>query len=198
MTAYGKHPDHELAALLKAGDHVAFTEIYHRYKGILYIHALKLLKDEDEAQDVIHELFASLWNRAGDLNLSIPLKAYLYRSVKNRIFDIFSHQKIRTAYVEKFKAVMEEGEWSTDEKIRERELIVAIEEGLQQLPPKMREVFEMSRFCNLSHKEIGKELNISDKTVKTQVHNALRILRLKINSFLLFSFFAAIWLRFLK
>lgn len=184
MTAYSKHSDYELASLLKKGDHRAFTEIYHRYKGVLYLHALKLLKDEDEAQDVIHELYTSLWNKSNDFNLEIPLRAYLYRGVKNRIFDIFSHQKIRASYIEKFAEVLDHGEWVTDKKIREKELIAAIEAGLDLLPPKMREVFEMSRFANMSHKEIGRELNISDKTVKTQVHNALQILRLKINSFL--------------
>jgi RNA polymerase sigma-70 factor (ECF subfamily) len=184
MTAYSKHSDYELASLLKEGDHAAFTEIYHRYKGVLYIHALKLLKDEDEAQDVVHELYTSLWNKSKDFNLDIPLRAYLYRGVKNRIFDIFAHQKIQESYIKKFAEVLNRGEWVTDEKIRERELIAAIEAGLDLLPAKMREVFEMSRFANLSHKEIGRELNISDKTVKTQVHNALQILRLKINSFL--------------
>lgn len=184
MAAYPTYSDHELTALLKAGDHAAFTEIYHRYKGLLYIHALKLLKDEDEAQDVVHEIYTALWNRSGDLNLDIPLKAYLYKSVKNRIFDIFSHQKIRASYVERFAEVIERGEWITDDKIREKELIAAIEEGVSLLPEKMRKVFEMSRFANLSHKEIAEELNISDKTVKTQVHNALHILRLKINSLL--------------
>ncbi len=184
MTVYSKYSDYELASLLKEGNHAAFTEIYHRYKAVLYIHALKLLKDEDEAQDVIHELYTSLWNKSRDFNLDIPLRSYLYKSVKNRIFDIFSHQKIRTGYIKKFAEVIELGEWTTDEKIREKELIAAIEEGMDLLPAKMREVFEMSRFANLSHKEIAKELNISDKTVKTQVHNALHILRLKINSFL--------------
>jgi RNA polymerase sigma-70 factor (ECF subfamily) len=184
MTVYSTHSDYELAALLKDGDHAAFTEIYHRYKGLLYIHALKLLKDEDEAQDVIHELYTALWNKASDFNLDIPLRAYLYRSIKNRIFDIFAHQKIRSSYIEKFGEIIERGEWITDEKIREKELIAAIEEGLNLLPPKMREVFELSRFSGLSHKEIGIELSISDKTVKTQIHNALHLLRLKINSFL--------------
>jgi RNA polymerase sigma-70 factor (ECF subfamily) len=184
MAVYSKHSDYELTSLLKEGDDAAFTEIYHRYKGVLYIHALKLLKDQDEAQDVIHELYTALWNKASDFNLDIPLKAYLYRGVKNRIFDIFAHQKVRSSYVAKFAEVIEEGAWITDEKLREKELVAAIEAGLDLLPAKMREVFELSRFANLSHKEIGKELNISDKTVKTQVHNALHILRLKINSFL--------------
>lgn len=184
MEVYSEYSDQELAVLLRQRDHAAFTEIYNRYKGVLYIHALKLLKDEDEAQDVIHELYTAIWDKAGDFNLDIPLRAYLYRGVKNRIFDIFSHQKISSGYLSKFAETIEKGEWITDEKIMEKELIDAIEEGLELLPAKMREVFEMSRFENLSHKEIAEELKISDKTVKTQVHNALKILRLKINSFL--------------
>lgn len=184
MEIYSEYSDQELTALLRQRDHEAFTEIYNRYKGVLYIHALRLLKNEDQAQDVIHELYTALWDKAGNFNMDIPLTAYLYRGVKNRIFDIFSHQKISSGYLLKFAETIEKGDWTTDEKIMEKELTAAIKEGLALLPAKMRKVFEMSRFENLSHKEIAEELKISDKTVKTQVHNALKILRLRINSFL--------------
>ncbi|MFD2871915.1 RNA polymerase sigma factor [Mucilaginibacter ximonensis] len=178
--------DLELVGLLKAGDHAAFAAIYDRYKGLLYVHALKLLKDEDEAQDVIQEVYAALWKNAPHYNEAIPLKAYLYRAVKNKIFDIFSHEKIRSEYVIQFDEIIQKGTWITDEQVRERELIAAIEAGLEQMPPKMREIFELSRFSGMSHKEIAEELNLSDKTVKTQVHNALTILRLKLGSFFCF------------
>ncbi|WP_316811280.1 RNA polymerase sigma-70 factor [Pedobacter heparinus] len=184
MSAYSAHTDQELAALLKRADDAAFTEIYHRYKGVLYVHALKLLKDEDEAQDVVQDLYTTLWQKAADINLEIPLKAYLYKAVKNRIFDLFSRQKLSENYLAKFAEVVEQGVWVTDDKIREKELMAAIDEGMALMPEKMREVFEMSRLLNMSHKQIASELDISDKTVKTQVHNALKILRLKINSLL--------------
>lgn len=181
MTAYSSYTDQELAALLKLSNHGAFTEIYNRYKGVLYVHALKLLKDEDEAQDVVQELYAGLWQKAAEINLDIPFKAYLYKAVKNRIFDLFSRQKIRANYIASFADIIEKGVWITDEHVREKELIAAIDEGMAEMPDKMREVFQMSRMMNMSHKEIAEELKISDKTVKTQVHNALKILKNKIN-----------------
>ena len=184
MTDVGLLSDQELMALLKLGNHKAFTEIYERYKGLLYVHAVKLLKDEDEAQDVVQELFAVLWQKAGSLNLEIPFKTYLYKALRNRIFDIFSHQKISKRYISTFADLADKVEWITEEKIREKELIAAIDNGIALMPDKMRVVFEMSRKLNMSHKEIAAKLNISDKTVKTQVNNAIKILKLKISSFL--------------
>ena len=184
MTDPAALSDQELMALIKLKDHLAFIEIYDRYKGLLYIHALKLLKDQDDAQDVVQELFTVLWQKAEHLNLNIPFRAYLYKALRNRIFDIFSRQKISAQYISTFVAMEEKGEWITEEQIREKELIGAINDGLALMPLKMRTVFEMSRMLNMSHKEIAAELNISDKTVKTQINNAIRILRLKIKSFL--------------
>jgi len=187
-------------ALLKGGDHHAFAMIYERYKGLLYLHAVKLLRNEDDAQDVVQELFAALWQRAPHLNVEVPLNAYLYRAIRNKIFDIFSRQKTSDTYAAKFANVEARGIWVTDEKVRENELIKSIEEGISQLPEKMREVFRLSRFNHMSHKEIAAELNISDKTVKTQINKAIKILKMKINLFILMTilFLFMVYLMFPK
>lgn len=185
MVGYNTLTDDELAALLRNGDHKAFSEIYKRYRQILYTHALRLTRDPDDAQDILHDLFTVLWDKAGDLNTDIPLRAYLFKSVKNRVFDLFSRHKVRSAHLQSLQDFIDQGSWITDEEIREKELMKVIEKEIALLPPKMRAVFEMSRNENMSHKEIAEELHISDKTVKKQVSNAIKILRLKIHLFLL-------------
>ena len=186
MQDYRSFSDQELTGLLKSGDQAAFGEIYERYMGVLYIYALKLLKDEQETEDILHELFLALWTKAPTLNFNTPLANYLYRSTKNRAFDALTHRKIKANYLESLQGYINAGHYQTDEAVLAAELIKEIEKEVARMPAKMREVFELSRKANLSHKEIASELGISDKTVKKQVNNAIKLLRIKFNS-LLFS-----------
>lgn len=181
MASFQRHSDHELMALIAQSDKGAFSELYNRYKGVLYLHAYRMLDDADEANDILQELFTALWLRRENLVLTTSVSSYLYQSVKNRVLDVFAHQKVVEKYVDSLHQFIETGEYSTDQQVREQELRTLIEREVALLPTKMREIFELSRINNLSYKEIADELNISDKTVKKQVNNALKILRQKID-----------------
>jgi len=181
MGTYSNYSDHELAALLKQRDRVAFETIYNRFFEVLFLHALKRLKDEDEAEDLIHDLFATLWDRAADIEFNLNLSAYLYRAVKNKVINALSHRHIKTNYLDSLQAHIDAGVYNTDEAIRVKELAEQIENEVSRMPKKMREVFQLSRNFNLSHKEIAEQLGISDKTVKKQVGNAIKILKENIN-----------------
>jgi RNA polymerase sigma-70 factor (ECF subfamily) len=181
--------DAELISLIKEGGKGAFEEIYDRYWGAMYIHAYKMLKDEDEAKDVIQELFAHLWAQRQELELRTSLKAYLYTALRNRILNIFDSRKVRSNYIESLAIYFEEHHLITEERFREKELENIIEREIANLPEKMRVVFELSRKQHLSHKEIALELQISDKTVKKQINNAIRILKLKISYFFILLIF---------
>jgi RNA polymerase sigma-70 factor (ECF subfamily) len=181
MTIYNTYSDLELTALLKEGNRVAFTEIYNRYMELLFLHAVKRLKDEDEAEDLIHDLFASLWERATELQFNVTLSAYLYKAVKNKVINALTHRHIKTNYLESLQSYIDAGVYPTDEAIRVHELALQIEKEVDRMPKKMREVFQLSRNSNLSHKEIAEQLGISDKTVKKQIGNAIKILKDNIN-----------------
>ena len=193
MAIYSEFSDAELMLLLSGGDGLAFAEIYQRYTGALFIHAYRILGDEEEAKDVIQELFAVLWIKRNTIVLRTSLSSYLYSSVKNRILDFIAHKKVEDRYVRSLGRFIDEGEYVTDQQVREKELSELIEREVALLPPRMREVFELSRRDNLSYKEIAEELNISDKTVKKQVNTALSILRQKLD----IAFICAFFLRFL-
>jgi RNA polymerase sigma-70 factor (ECF subfamily) len=177
---YNKLSDIELIALLKDEDGTAFTEIYSRYWTVLYLHGRKMLRDDEEARDVVQELFTHLWKNAALIVITESLSSYLYRSVRNRVFNLIEHKKIINDYQKSLVQFLDAGELVTDELIREKELSALIEKEIQLLPPKMRTVFELSRKQHLSYKEIGAQLGISDHTVRRQVSNALSILRTKL------------------
>ena len=175
--------DSELVDLLTSGDEKAFTQIYERYFGVLYLHAYKILQNEDEVKDILQDLFSTIWIRREQLNINCGLSAYLYKSVRNKIFDTLSHKKVVSRFADSLTAFAEEGYMNTDHLVRERELAALIEKGIVSLPEKMRHVFELSRKGNYSHREIAQQLNLSVQTVRTQVKNALRLLRVKLGAF---------------
>jgi RNA polymerase sigma-70 factor (family 1) len=180
---YHELNDMELLQLLKGGDEVAFNEIYNRYQALLYVYACRIVKEEQEAEDMVQEVFIYLWDKRFSLVCKSSLSAYLYSAVRYKFFDRLDRQKIRTDYRESLQKFLDEEDYCTDHYIRERELARLIEEGIAALPSKMQEIFALSRKDELTHKEIATQLNLSEKTVKNQVHNALKILRTRIGLF---------------
>lgn len=179
--------DTELIALLKSNDAIAFTIIYNRYFDKLYIHAAQKLNNKAEAQDLMHELFTQLWNKRATIEISSNLSGYLYTAVKNKILDIIAHQNVESKYINSFQGFIDHGYCVTDHRIREKQLTELIDKGIASLPLKMREVFILSRKQKLSHKEIAAQLNLSEQTVKKQINNALKILRIKLGTMLFLS-----------
>ena len=182
MPAFDSYDDVELIALLKKDDLDAFTAIHNRYYGVLYSHIYRRLGDRDEVKDLLQELFTCVWNKRNALSPEINLQAYLYTAARNRVLNIFKHQKIKNDYISSFQKFAYDGDPTPDETFRLKELITLINAEVSALPPQMRLIFEMSRNANLSHNEIAEQLNLSPLTVKKQVNNSLRILRLKLHT----------------
>jgi len=188
MFLYQSYNDQQLVRLLRTGDQTAFEEIYKRYHGLLFSHACRRLSDQQEAGDLVQDLFMYLWTNREQLPVSLNLSSYLYASVRNRILNAYRNQKVRDTYLQSLQRFVNNGQNITDEAMRHKELIRLVEQEIAALPPKMRLIFEMSRKLEMSHPQIADELDISQHTVRTQVRSALRILRAKLgeNIFLLF------------
>lgn len=180
MTQYRIFSDTELAVLVKEGDVNAFEEIYKRFYGLLYVHALKRLHDEDEVKDLLQDFFASFWHNRGKLEIKAQLSSYLYASVRYKVINSMLYKKNAEKYLASLQRFLEEDHIQADHLIREKDLARLIESEIAALPPGMRHIFELSRFEHLSHKEIAQKLELSEHTVRTQVKKALRILRSKL------------------
>ena len=181
MEKYGAYTDQVLAYRLKDGDRVAFGEIYRRYWPVLWTHALKMIRNEDDARDVIQELFVGLWERSEQLNPEANLAGYLYTMLRNRILDLIEQQKVRAGHLESLAQYVTRSDRTVLETIAEKELMQALSREVAQLPPRMRRIFELRTKEHLSYKEIAEHLDISDKTVKKQISNAIKIIRPKLH-----------------
>jgi len=183
MSNYRSLTDNELFGLIQSGDKYAFEEIYERFNGLLYIYACKLVSDREDARDIVQEIFVYLWSNP-NIKIKSQLSAYLYTAVRYKVFDWLDKNKSKSNYLLSLENFIEQGNCITDDYLREREFASIIEKEVSLLPPKMRQIFEMSRQQNLSQKEIAELLHLSDKTVKKQMSNALKVLRLKLTSFI--------------
>lgn len=182
MTAYGNLSDQKLTTLLKEGDRAAFAEIFDRYNAPLYLHAFKRLQDREECRDLIQELLTTLWLKRDEIHFTTTLSGYLYMAVRNRIFNLLSKKKLNREYVTAIQNLADHAKSNADHLVRQKQLAEIIEREIAALPPRTREVFELSRKGFMSHKEIAVQLDISEQTVKTTVNNALKILRGKLGS----------------
>jgi RNA polymerase sigma-70 factor (family 1) len=183
MSSYPSYSDYQLILLLKQDDKHAFAEIYNRYQTLLFVYALKKMRDDEGAKDVIQEVFVSLWNVRVKFNEQISIGPYLYRSVLNRVLNVFRNNGVTQEYISSLQHTLDSREViSADYLIREKDIATMIELEISLLPVRMREIFELRRKSYMSNKEIAKELNISEHTVATQMKNALKILRKKLGS----------------
>ncbi len=186
---YTKYSDKRLLSLLRLRDQQAFTAIYNRYWGSVYAHIYKMLRDEEEAKDGVQEIFSRLWLKAEQIKSNQNLAGFLFCSARNLVFNLIEKDQVRQNYLKSLTSFVNKVDPNTVDRIDEKDLAALIDLQIETLPPKMREIFELSRKEELSHQEIAEQLNLSYQTVKKQVQNALKVIKLRINHFGILLFF---------
>lgn len=184
MSQYRQYTDDLLVQLLAEGDTEAFSELYERYAGILYVHAHKRVADREIAQDLVQDLFASIWMNRNHRLIATSVSSYLYSALRYKIINWLLREKRLSDYEASLMDELSIEPTGADHGLRERELRQLIEREVARLPKKMRQIFQMSRDQQLCHREIAEQLNLSPGTVKKQINSALRVLRVKLEAFL--------------
>lgn len=169
--------DQQLIDYLKEGNHFAFNEIYKRFWRMSINTAFQRLKSKEMAEEVVQEVFVSLFIRRASIQLKSSLEAYIRLAIKNRIIDAFRAQKSQEQLQIAEANNEEPSPAQPDEALEYKELRDKIKSSTDKLPEKCREVFLMSRFEHLSHQEISDRTGISISTVKKHINKALKILK---------------------
>jgi RNA polymerase sigma-70 factor (ECF subfamily) len=143
----------------------------------------KIIRDKETAEDIVQDVFVKMWENRKNLKINISIKSYLYRSCINTALNETARQK-------KYTKVPAEGaiiiaSQNTAENIELEDLHKKIDEGIGLLPPACKSVFILSRFEEMSYKEIAGTLDISVKTVENQMGKALQILREHLKDYLI-------------
>lgn len=180
MEDYSKYSDTELAELFRADGDAAFKEIYQRYDKLLYIFAVRKLGDEEEAMDVVQDVFTWVLANRQSFALKTSLSSYLYKSVLNKIFDIFRHQQTIKKYIAEGNHYIDVDSRETDYLIREKDITDMINREIASMPPRMRETYELKHKHRLTPKEIAEQMGISEHTVNVQLQRGLKHLKDKL------------------
>lgn len=177
MTDYTAYTDKELADRIRSADDRAFKEIYDRYNKLLYLFAYNKLRNKEEAKDIVQDVFAWLLNNRSSFAVNSSVSSFLYKSVLNKIFDIFRHQSVIRKYIEQGEHYIDVDSTETDYLIREKDIAQMIRLEIDAMPQKMKEVYLLRFEHYLSAKEIAEQLNISENTVNTHLKRATKKLR---------------------
>ncbi len=171
---------------LEAGDIKAFEMLYNEQYTPLCHFAQRFVFDLDTAREIVQDVFIRIWEKRTSLPAEISL-TYLYTSVRNKCIDYLKHLNVENEFKKKrIKEVLEPGNNSFNtidhplDGLITKELENAIKDAIGSLPEKCREIFELSRFKGMKYREIAEELNISVKTVETQISRAFASLRKKL------------------
>lgn len=172
--------DPDLISLWQRGDEKAFDCLYARYVLYLTNIALKKTTSIDIAKECVQDVFISLYHKKNELQTTTSLKAYLFIALQNKIYNHYQKQLNRIKHEKSAGNALEIVEHDLGEQYDSKILVQQIHQKINELPPKCRKVFLMSRDDQFSYKEIAEQLNISVNTVDQHIQKALRILR---NSF---------------
>jgi len=176
--------EQEIVGAIRQGNERIFEVVFRKYYQSLCNYANSILKEMDEAEEIVQNLFSGLWEKRGDLEITISLKSYLYRAVHNHCLNRIKHLKIREEYQEYANSYYESSYESVGQTVMKNELEGRINEAIEKLPEQCRVIFKMSRFEELKYHEIAEQLGLSPKTVENQVGKALKILRTELAEYL--------------
>jgi RNA polymerase sigma-70 factor (ECF subfamily) len=175
--------DRELLARVRSGDEGAYDSVFRTWYPVLVRVAGALLHDADAAEEVAQDVMHELWRRRTLMDADVSLRAYLLRSIRNRSLNYLRHLRVRREtepqVEESYSAPI-----AADQPIVAKELQDAVQKALDELPPRCREVFDLSRVHGLKYAEIAEALDISQKTVEAQMGKALRHLRERLAAWL--------------
>lgn len=173
----------ELILLIQKNDRVAFYNIYERYSKRLYGFVLRYIKQKEDTEEIVQEVFVKIWESRNKIDAYSSFESYLFTIAYNTTISLLRKRTIEQKYLEHLKS-LQQPDNSPDliDEIHFNELNDRVQTLLNELTPRQKEIFQLSREEGLSHDEIAKKLNISLNTVKKHMGNTLSFLKSQIDS----------------
>lgn len=179
MSLYHNKQDNEQSTRSTPQNEQLFKSVYDKYWAQLYRYAFNVLHDEDVCEDIVQEIFVSLWQKNNFHDID-HLSAYLFQSVKFQIFKHLRNGKIAERHLAQIEHV--QTQTNIEDQLEVKELEDQINTLIHRLPNRCRQVFRMSRFEHRTNQEIAIQLGLSVQTVKNHISKALSCLREEIST----------------
>jgi RNA polymerase sigma-70 factor (family 1) len=177
MSPYHTYSDNELAGLFKTGDAAAYTAIYKRYWQRIYVIALKRLGDEQDAEEIVQDIFLNFWRKRFTFTLTTGFQNYFAIAVKFEIMDLMRKRAHALAYDKESGLDFSEADESMLRQLDLLDLQKQLQLSINDLPEKCRLVFRLKYEQGYSQKQISEELDISEKTVEAHLSKGRKTLR---------------------
>lgn len=165
-------------------DDDSFELLFKTHFKALHAYGMSILRDEQEAEEIVQQVFLKFWEKRNTLTIETSVKAYLYKSVYNDCLNHLRNFKTRLKYQGEAQRMTDLYERPASARVEMNEFQSILNEAINELPEKCRTIFQMSRFEELKYREIAEKLGLSVKTVENQMSKALKILRLELSGFL--------------
>ncbi|HEY9049121.1 MAG TPA: RNA polymerase sigma-70 factor [Ohtaekwangia sp.] len=170
--------DRDIINAIQSGNKDAFEQVFHACYENLCQYACTIVKDMDEAEDIVQSMFLKIWEKREELTIQQSIRSYLFRAVYHQCINTLEHKVIKLKHQE--YGLQQGIHASQQPEVFPEELSESIRAAIDELPEQCRNIFVMSRYEELRYAEIAKKLNISVNTIENQISKALRILRLKL------------------
>ena len=172
----------EIIQQFKDGNAAAFDNIYNTYSSKLFSFANALLKDPDEATDIVQDVFITLWEKRDQVDIEQNFDNYIFTIVYNGVRKFFRKRSLKYKLEDYLLGNSPDAIEGADGDLIYNELLELANKSLEKLPPKRKEVYLLKKQEGLSVKEIAKKLDISPRTVESHLAKALGFLKKELES----------------
>jgi RNA polymerase sigma-70 factor (family 1) len=175
LSSLTHHSEFQLVKSLKSSSVPAFNTLFHHYSNRLYQFSYKYLKSEEEAEELVQEVFTRVWEKRSELKAELSFNSYLFTIAFNVIRKYFRRKAHLADYLN--GKVKDDLNLETVHKVNYNSLKKHLDNLVALLPQRRKEIFTKSRYEGFSVKEIADDMKISKKTVENQLTEALKFIR---------------------
>jgi len=162
---------------LKLNDHKAFEQLYCLYSPKIFGFSRKFFPAKEDAEEIVQIVFSTVWENRSQIDEEKSFLSYIYAIARNHILNIIKRNMYRQAFVNFALNSETDNDFITENEVIFSELQNNLDKCIDELPPKRREVFVLSRKEGLSYREIAKKLTVTESTVNTQITKSIEFIR---------------------
>lgn len=178
---YNLQMDHreevDLLIALQSGSQAAFAQIYRLYSARIYLNILKMVKSEDEAQELLQDVFFKVWSKRHLIEPEQSFRSYLFQIAKYTVYNFIRKNKLEKQVQDYMRQQTKEGYTHVEEDLSYRENELWYAETIEQLPPQRKQIYKLCKIDGKSYAEVSELLGISTSTVNDHIVKATRFIK---------------------
>lgn len=183
MKEYSQLSDEQLMSEIKAGNMLAFDTLYHKYNRRIYKFAVSILKSSEDAENILQDVFLKLWINRDNVEKYSSVRHYIFSITYNSSITIIRGKMKESRFLESLKNMQDFEHDPVNLEIEYKELEGKLNEIIESLPERQKEVYLLHKVEGLKYSEIAERLNISVNTIENHMSRALKFIRERLGNY---------------